>query len=215
MSTHLLRSESTSVPSERHAAPQRPGVVERRWPGLLVLGAVTLLTVAALWIRLAGLQGWDGTLSVDEARLALAARGVVQTGVPRLPSGWVYTRGLLATYITAPSLALLGETDFAARLTDVLEGAALIPVAYLLGREVAGRIGGLLVAALLMGHPSFVVWSRQAWFYALYVLLYAAALLCILRAHRTGHPRDQILAGVLTGLTLYTQEVGIFLLMPL
>src|SRR4051794_37989373 len=202
MSTHLLRSESTSVPSERHAAPQRPGVVERRWPGLLVLGAVTLLTVAALWIRLAGLQGWDGTLSVDEARLALAARGVVQTGVPRLPSGWVYTRGILATYATAPALALLGESDFAVRLPAILEGAALIPIAFLLGRQVAGRAGGVLVAALLFGHPSFVVWSRQAWFYALYVLLYACALLFILRAHRTGRDRDQLLAGLCTALTL-------------
>jgi hypothetical protein len=180
-----------------------------------VVGAVVLLTLAALWIRLDGLQGWDGTLSVDEARLALAARGVVQTGVPRLPSGWVYTRGILATYLTAPSLAILGESDFSARLPAVLEGAALIPIAYLLGRAAAGRAGGLLAAALLVGHPSFVVWSRQAWFYALYVFLYALALLFILRAQQTGRDRDQLLAGLCVSLTLYAQEVGVFLLIPL
>ena len=56
----------------------------------------------------------------------------------------------------APSLAVLGESDFAARLPSVLEGVALIPIAFLLGREVAGRAGGLFVAALLAGHPSFV-----------------------------------------------------------
>lgn len=186
-----------------------------RLPILLVSALVVLLTSAGLVIRVDGLQGWDGTLTVDEARLALAARGVVQTGVPRLPSGWIYTRGLLATYLTAPSLALLGESDFAARLPAVLEGAALIPVAYLLGRAVAGRLGGLLVAALLFGHPSFVVWSRQAWFYAAYVLLYATALLFIVRAHQTGRDRDQLLAGLFCALTLYTQEVGVFLLVPL
>src|SRR4051812_33697832 len=37
-----------------------------------VAALVALLTVAALWIRVAGLTGWDGTLTVDEARLALA-----------------------------------------------------------------------------------------------------------------------------------------------
>ena len=105
--------------------------------------------------------------------------------MPRLPSGWVYTRGLLATYLTAPSLALLGATDFAARLPAVLAGTALIPIGYLLGREVAGRLGGLFVAAYLAGHPSLVVWSRQAWFYALYVLIFAAAVLFMLRANRT------------------------------
>lgn len=182
---------------------------------LLIPLLVALLTLSALWIRLDGLQGWDGTLTVDETRLALAARGVLQTGLPRLPSGWVYTRGLLATYLTAPSFALLGETDFAARLPAVVAGTLLIPVAYLLGREVAGRLGGLFVAALLMGHPSFVVWSRQAWFYALYLLLLALALLFILRAHRTGSTRDQILAGALVGLTAFSHEVGVFLLAPL
>jgi hypothetical protein len=176
---------------------------------------LVLVTAGGLWVRVAGLQGWDGTLTVDESRLAMAARGVLESGFPRLPSGWVYTRGLLATYLTAPSLALLGATDFAARFPAVLAGVALIPVSYLLGREVAGRLGGLFVAALLAGHPSFVVWSRQAWFYAPYVLTVAAALLFMLRALRTGRARDQLLAGGLVGLSAFAQEVGIFLMLPL
>jgi hypothetical protein len=198
---------STSPPVGRLRAPDRAEA--------LVALLVLLLTGVALWIRLYGLQGWDGTLTVDEARLALAARGVATTGLPVLPSGWLYTRGLLATYLTAPSLLLLGSSDFAVRLPAVIAGTALIPVAYALGREAAGRVGGLFVAALLMGHPSFVVWSRQAWFYALYVLLFAMALLFILRANRTGDWRDQLLAGLLVGLTAFAHEVGIFLLAPL
>jgi predicted membrane-bound mannosyltransferase len=143
------------------------GTISARPAQIVTAALVLVLTVLGLWIRLYGLQGWDGTLTVDEARLAMAARGVVETGLPKLPSGWVYTRGLLATYLTAPSLMLVGASDFAVRLPAGLAGAALIPVAFALGREVAGRVGGLFVAALLMGHPSFVVWSRQAWFYAL------------------------------------------------
>lgn len=185
------------------------------WAHLVTAGLVLALTGIALWIRLHGLQGWDGTLTVDEARLAMAARGVVETGLPSLPSGWVYTRGLLATYLTVPSLLLLGPSDFAVRLPAVLAGTALIPVAYALGREVAGKSGGLFVAALLVGHPSLVVWSRQAWFYALYVLIVASALLFMLRAQRTGRARDQLLAGLLVGLSAFAHEVGVFLLAPL
>lgn len=212
---HLLSALPDAAPAA--ARGLTPGHGQRRG-SLHTLGtlvAVVLLTVLALWIRQDGLQGWDGTLTVDEARLAMAARGVVETGLPRLPSGWVYTRGLLATYLTAPSLALLGETDFAARLPAVLAGTALIPLAFLLGREVAGRLGGLFVAAIFVGHSSFVIWSRAAWFYALFVTLFAAALLLILRVHRTGNTRDQLLAGMFVGLSAYAHEVGVFLLLPL
>ncbi|MFN8636389.1 MAG: glycosyltransferase family 39 protein [Chloroflexota bacterium] len=177
--------------------------------------AVLALTIVAFSIRVGGLWGWDGTLTVDEARLALAARGVLATGLPQMPSGWMYTRGLLATYLTAPSFALLGESDFSARLPAVVAGACLIPVAYLLGREVAGRAGGLFVAAFLTGHPSLVVWSRQAWFYAVYLLVLALAVLFIVRAHRTNTRRDQLLAAVLVGLCPFAHEVGIFLVLPL
>lgn len=182
---------------------------------LVTTTLLMLLTGAALWLRIDGLQGWDGTLTVDESRLAMAARGVIETGLPRLPSGWIYTRGLLASYLTAPSLALLGATDFAARLPAVLAGTALVPVGFMLGREVGGRLGGLFVAAILAGHPSFVVWSRQAWFYALYVLLFGAALLFMLRAQRTGRVRDQLLAGGLVGLSAFAHETGVFLIAPL
>ncbi len=221
---HSARRES-SGDSTLHPANRRPRAAGWATPfnqwqqpklaACVLAGIVAILTAAGLLIRLHGLQGWDGTLTVDEARLAMAARGILEHGVPQLPSGWVYTRGLLATYLTAPSLALLGPSDFAARLPAVLAGTALIPVGYWLGREVAGRTGGLLVAALLVGHPSLVVWSRQAWFYALYVLLAAAALLYMLRATRTGSPRDQLLAGLLVGLCAFAHEAGAFLLLPL
>ena len=206
---------ATTGPSTDRPGGAVVGLQARLPAGLLTAALMVVLTSGALWIRAQGLQGWDGTLTVDESRLALAARGILESGVPRLPSGWIYTRGLLATYLTAPSLALLGPTDFAARLPAILAGAALMPLGYLLGREVAGRLGGLFVAAYLAGHPSLVVWSRQAWFYSLYVLLFAAAVLFMLRAGRTGRVRDQVLAGVCVGLSASAHEVGIFLLAPL
>ena len=52
-------------------------------PRLLVLSAVLLLAVLALAVRLNGLDPRDGFLSTDEARLVLAAKGVLATGLPR------------------------------------------------------------------------------------------------------------------------------------
>jgi hypothetical protein len=205
------------VPAPSEPSPEQWRGAIGTWLPVVPLTAilVAILTAGAVWLRIDGLQGWDGTLTVDESRLAMAARGILETGLPRLPSGWIYTRGLLATYLTAPSLALLGATDFSARLPAVLAGTALIPVGYLLGREVAGRLGGLFVAAFLAGHPSLVVWSRQAWFYALYVLIFGTALLFTLRALRSGQVRDQLLAGAFVGLSAFAHEVGVFLLVPM
>ena len=74
-------------------------------PRPVVLSAVLLLAVLALAARLNGLDPRDGFLSTDEARLVLAAKGVLATGLPILPSDRLYTRGLVTTYATAPSIA--------------------------------------------------------------------------------------------------------------
>ena len=66
---------------------------------------LAVLTALAVVVRLNGLDWRDGDLSTDEARLALAAKGVLATGLPILPSDRVYTRGLVTIYATAPGLA--------------------------------------------------------------------------------------------------------------
>ena len=71
-------------------------------------------------------------------------------GVPVMPTGWLYTRGLLPTYTVAASFAALGRTDFAARLPSVLAGTALVPVMFALGRTVVGRAGGVKRADYLV-----------------------------------------------------------------
>src|SRR5215207_2563060 len=100
--------------------------------------AVLLLTVLALAVRLNGLDWRDGDLSTDEARLVLAAKGMLATGLPILPSDRVYTRGLVTIYATAPSVALFGVHDWSARLPSVIAGALLAPATFLLARAVAG-----------------------------------------------------------------------------
>jgi hypothetical protein len=176
---------------------------------------VVLLTALACWLRLPALAGAGGTLSVDEARLALAGQGILEHGVPTLPSGWTYTRGLLSAYLVAASFAVLGPTDAAARLPSVLAGTALVPVMYLLGAVVGGRAGGLFAAALVAAYPPLVFWSGQAWLYAVYILCWAVALLFIVRAQASGSARDQLLAGSAVGLAFFAHELAVFLLVPL
>lgn len=191
-------------------AQRRPSLA-----GLLTSCLLAATALFALWLRLVGLPGQDGTLSIDEARLALAARGILEHGLPIMSTGWVYTRGLIPSYLTAASFALLGPSDLAARLPSIVAGTALVPLAFALGRQVAGRPAGLFVAIFVATYEPLVTWSRQAWFYSIYTALFAAALLFILRAHRAGRDRDQLLAGLFAAAAPFAHEFGLFLAFPL
>ena len=70
------------------------------------LVAVVLVLLAACWVRAAGLPSVQGTMGRDEARLALAARGILEHGLPILPDGFLYTRGLLPAYLEAATFAV-------------------------------------------------------------------------------------------------------------
>ena len=74
-----------------------------------------------------------------------------------------------------------GTGEAALRVTSALAGTATIPVAYLIGRQVASRAAGLLAAALVAVSPFLVWYSQEARAYALVVFLVSASLLFALR----------------------------------
>ncbi|MCL4303641.1 MAG: hypothetical protein KJ077_48595 [Anaerolineae bacterium] len=99
----------------------------------------------------------------DEYTTVLAARQILQLGLPRLPSGLFYEHGLLATYLVAPFTALfiyhpLEEWQPAhwglmlARWPSVLLGTATIPLIYILGRKINGQ-QSMVNGQLSMGNP--------------------------------------------------------------
>ena len=84
----------------------------RRWtwraslPPLLI---VLALRAAACWLRWLYIQ--QVGLHVDEFSSLWAVRRVLDHGIPLLPSGVIYTRGLFHTYLTA-LFTLLGGFSF-------------------------------------------------------------------------------------------------------
>jgi 4-amino-4-deoxy-L-arabinose transferase-like glycosyltransferase len=173
--------------------------------------AVVALTGLAFWVRFAGLDRRDGDLTTDEARLALAAQGVMATGLPILPSDRIYTRGLVTTYAMVPSLAAFGLHDWSARLPSVIAGALLVPASFLLGRAVAGPIPGLALAAFVALAGPLVEWSRQAWPPATFLLLFTLATYASYRGFARDEPRWQPLAALGFLLTLLAYELAMLL----
>ena len=132
----------------------------RQTIGLALLG---LILVVAFWLRWRYAQ----TISfyVDEFTTLWAARRVQMLGLPIMPSGVLYTRGLLATYVEAAFLSLFGFSYLVGRLPGLLFGMATVVGLWLTGRRIWRVEVGLLAALGLALLPEAVLWGGRARFY--------------------------------------------------
>ena len=127
------------------------------------------LTAIGFYLRFNNLG--DRSFWIDEAITSYAAIGLLEHGTPVLPSGVVYNRALLNTYLIALSFKIFGISEFSARIVSVIFGTLTIPLVYLLGRELGKRTG--LIAALIMTFSVFeILWAREARMYAQFQFFY-------------------------------------------
>lgn len=133
----------------------------KRSTSITLLGVILLI---AFWLRWRYAQ--TISLYVDEFTTLWAARRVQQLGVPLMPSGVLYTRGLLATYVEAAFLSLFGFSYSIGRLPNILFGLATISALWLAGRRLWREEVGVLAALGLALLPEAVLWSGRARFYA-------------------------------------------------
>jgi len=133
----------------------------------MIVGAVVALgalLAQAAWLRWQYVQ--TISLYVDEFTTLWAARRTLELGAPMMPSGVLYTRGLLATYVTALAGALGGLDYTTGRIPSVLFGLGTIVAIFMAGRrEWNVRVGWLAALGLAL-LPEAIVWSGRARFYA-------------------------------------------------
>jgi hypothetical protein len=184
----------------------------RAWTIWLPVCVLMVISVVGLFVRAWDLHLVTVSLSIDEARLALVARGLQEHGWPVLPSGKVYTRGLPAALSIVPSLGLLGQTDFAARLPSVLFGALTVPVVAAHAGRLGGVIAAVIAAVLIALYPPLIAWSRQAWFFSLFVLLWTGTLAALDTALAYRSRRALVAAAAATAVGLLTHELFLALL---
>ena len=133
---------------------------------------------------------------------------------------WATLRGVGRTENTPPlwyvlawaDSRVLGIGEVALRLPSALAGIATVPVAWAIGRELAGRRTAIVCAALVAVNPLFVWYSQEARSYALFVLTAALAILCFLRVLREPTRRRMALFALTGSLALLTHYFAVFLL---
>ena len=197
-----------TTPGEEHLTT--PGVRHHVLRLTLII-AVLVLTLLAAVIRLQGLAGPDGSLGKDEARLALAADGVLRTGLPMMPSGRVYTRGLFNSYLIAPSFAIFGRHDFAARLPSALAGALLVPIVFLLARGLGGTVAGLVAASFTAVAEPLLSASRSAWLPSVFLFLFLLTAYCCQKGFGERRAGWQIAGALCFWLALLSYEFAVLL----
>ncbi|MEZ5077024.1 MAG: glycosyltransferase family 39 protein [Solirubrobacterales bacterium] len=103
-----------------------------------------------------------------------------------------------------------GTAEVGLRSLSAVAGVAVVPVAFLIGRELRGRDAGIAAAALTAVNPMLLWYSQEARAYSLLALLCALSLLFCVRAERRGERRDVVLWGVAAGLALATHYFAVF-----
>jgi 4-amino-4-deoxy-L-arabinose transferase-like glycosyltransferase len=141
----------------------------------------------------------------DEARLALAARGILEHGLPILPDGFLYTRGLVPAYTNALTFALIGSSDQAARLSDLVFASLLVVAVFRLGQLAGGTRPALAAAAIVAFSPPLVLQAREAWLYSTFLLWTALALGWLVR----DGPGDRLRASLAALAALFSHELAV------
>jgi mannosyltransferase len=103
-----------------------------------------------------------------------------------------------------------GTGEFGLRSLSALFGAATVPVGYLIGRQLADRRAGLLLAALIAVNPMLIWYSQEARSYALLVFFAALSMLFFARALNTGRGRDLAFWALASALALCSHYYAIF-----
>jgi mannosyltransferase len=169
--------------------------------GLTVLGAaLRFATVAhqSFWL--------DEALAAHELHLSFGSMlDAIGRGEPNPP---------LFFLIAWPWTRLFGVSEAGIRSLSVVAGTALIPIAYLCGRELVSRRAGLLAAAFTALSPFMIWYSQEAREYMLLAAFCGASFLFLARHWHRPSRRNLVWWSVFSALAVLTHYFAAFLVTP-
>ncbi len=110
----------------------------------------------------------DVGLGFNETMHVYAAKAVMESKGPVLPSGKVYDRGALFTYTVAGSFKVFGVSLLSARLPSIVFGMFSVLLVFIIGKGFFGTAAGIIAALLMAAMPFQIAWARACRMYAMY-----------------------------------------------
>lgn len=121
----------------------------------------------------------------------------------------------LQVILSWASRQAFGPSPFALRLPSLVAGVLLVPLLYLVGKELYDRRAGVAAASIGAFAPTLVWFSSEARPAALTMLLALFALFSMLCALRRGRASDWVLFGVAGAALIWTHQLALIHLMVL
>jgi YYY domain-containing protein len=184
----------------RPSRPDWQAWVRAHGPELWIVATLTLI---ALLLRITAVDIWPWAIAGDEGSMGLEALRVIH-GELRTPfvTGWLSHPTLYFFLLSVP-VRLFGQGILGLRLISVLVGTATVPALYLLGRKLYGRAVGLTAATILAVLALHIHFSRLAINNTSDLLMAVVGFALLYGGLRTGRFSRFLLAGLVTGLSLY------------
>jgi hypothetical protein len=172
-----------------------------------IVGALFVIAAAIRIVVLTNQSFWsDEALTAYEAGLPLGA--MINTVVH------VETTPPLYFLLIWTWAHLFGTGEAALRSVSMLAGVALVPIAYLSGRDLINPRAGVVAAALVTFNPFLIWYSQEARAYMLLAALSGASFLWFVRARRRPSRRNLAWWAVWSSLALMTHFFAGFVVAP-
>ena len=163
--------------------------------------AAKAAVLLALAVLIGGsLQLARGGYSVDEEFTVFAVRGIHASGLPLLPSGLLYDRGIAYSYASWLAGVVSGSELPAFRAISLACASLIVLLVFALVRRLAGDAPALLAPLLVMTSVPFWATATSGRFYAPFLFLYLWALLSL--------QSQVVVAGVAALLCRLTHELA-------
>lgn len=125
----------------------------------------------------------------DELIHVYVGKKIIETGLPLLLSGRVFTNGTAYNYLLAGVIAAFGDGEVAVRSIAAVFGVINILSTYRLLRPLIGAPAAVLAMVLMAWSPWQLAWARQARFYMLHQTTYLVIIACVMRYVDAGDRR--------------------------
>jgi hypothetical protein len=183
----------------------------RKIPSMMEVVLVAALASLACWLRYRNL----GALGLygDEDHSYFAVKGVLETGWPQMPSGMIYPRGLIYTYLAAASALLFGLTEAALRAPNVLFSLLTLVLLYVLARDLRGPCEALVTVFLFTVSTWDIEMARFARMYEIFLFVSLLGAYGFYRGFLKGENRWRRAVPILFVLAVTLHALGVFLLL--
>jgi 4-amino-4-deoxy-L-arabinose transferase-like glycosyltransferase len=179
--------------------------LRNHWPIVLII----LLALPLISYNLAYEPYWS-----DELTSIYAAKGILAHGYPVLPSGFIYPKGELYSYMLALSMLIFGDQNGAARILSVMEYLISLPLLYIVGSYFFNKKVAILATALLAFSPIALVWGREARMYEQAQLFTTLTIYLMYRALNERHRPYLVYLAIASLVVTYLSHEETFIIFP-